>query len=80
MTRARFLVAAVLGTLVYVLVSLCVGRDGIWVYRQLQEQKRLLSANTASIEKTNEELKLEKVALQKDMSVIAAYARICERR
>lgn len=75
MTRFRFLAAASIGTLFYVLVSMFAGRDGIWAFDQLLEQKRILSANAASIEKTYEELSLEKVALQKDMDVIAAYAR-----
>ncbi len=75
MTRFRFLAAACLGTLFYVMVSMFAGRDGVWARNQLLEQKRILSANTASIEKTYEELSLEKVALQKDMDVIAAYAR-----
>ena len=59
----------------YVAVSYFGGRDGIWAQNQLLEQKRLLSTNTASIKKTNDELLLEKVALQKDPDVIAAYAR-----
>lgn len=75
MIRYRFLVAACVGTLTYVLLSFFCGRDGLWANDQLQKQKQLLSANTAVIEKTNEELNLEKVALQKDMDVIAAYAR-----
>lgn len=75
MTRFRFLVAAWVGTLFYVLISYFGGRDGIWAQNQLLEQKRLLSTNAASIKKTNEELLLEKVSLQKDPDVIAAYAR-----
>jgi hypothetical protein len=43
--------------------------------KQLQEQKQSLSAHTASIEKTNDELSLEKIALQKDLDVIASYAK-----
>ena len=64
-----------MGTLVYVLVSICCGRNSVWAEKQLNEQKRLLSMHAASIEKTNEELNLEKVALEKDMDVVAAYAR-----
>ena len=75
MTRCRFLVATCAGTFFYVLVALLCGRDGLWAYSQLQEQKRALSAHTAGIEKTYEELSLEKVALQNDADVIAAYAR-----
>lgn len=75
MARCRFLAAACAGTLFYVLVAIVCGRDGLWAHGQLLEQKRLLSAHTAGIEKTHEELALEKVALQNDADVIAAYAR-----
>ena len=75
MERCRFLVAACVGTFFYVLVALLGGRDGLWAMNQLQEQKRSVSMHTAAIEKTFEELNLEKVALQSDNDVIAAYAR-----
>ncbi len=75
MIKCRVLSAACIGTLFYVVVSICCGRNSIWAEKQLNEQKRLLSMHTASIEKTNEELNLEKVALEKDMDVVAAYAR-----
>ena len=75
MMRFKLLASALAGTACYVLVSFVGGRDGLWAMEQLQEQKRILAANTAVIEKTNEELNLEKSALQKDMDVIAAYAR-----
>ncbi|MCK9169011.1 MAG: septum formation initiator family protein [Treponema sp.] len=57
------------------MLSFFVGRDGIWVYRQMQEQKRNISKRTASIQKINDELSLEYTALEKDKDVIAAYAR-----
>lgn len=75
MTKFRFLAAAISGTLFYVLTSISCGRNSVWAERQLEEQKRLLSAHTVEIEKINEELSLEKVALEKDMDVVAAYAR-----
>ena len=75
MIRCKFLIAACLGTLCYVAVSLVGGRDGIWAYRQLKEQKQVISLNTAEIEKINEELKIEKTALQSDSDVIMSYAR-----
>ncbi|MCH5291789.1 MAG: septum formation initiator family protein [Treponema sp.] len=75
MMRFRFLASTLAGTLVYVLVSLCVGRDGVWAEKQLLEQKRELSAHTAAIQKVNDELSLEKLALQKDRDVIAAFAK-----
>jgi cell division protein FtsB len=75
MTRTKCLIAVLFGTLVYTLLSLFAGRDGIWVYRQLEEQKREISRRTASIQKINDELSLEYTALDKDKDVIAAYAR-----
>lgn len=75
MKKLRLLTAIFAGTFVYVLVSMIVGRDGMWAFNQLSEQKMILSAHTADIEKTHEELTLEKIALQKDPDVIAAYAR-----
>lgn len=75
MIRCKFLVAACMGTFVYVLASVVCGRNSVWAARQLDEQKRQLSMHTAAIEKTNEELNLEKIMLEKDMDVIAAYAR-----
>ena len=75
MTRCRFLVASCVGTFFYVLIAVFCGRDGLWAYSQLMDEKRSLSTHTASIEKTYEELLLEKAALQSDMDVIASYAR-----
>jgi cell division protein FtsB len=75
MVHKKCLTAVLLGTLVYTLLSFFFGRDGIWVYRQMQEQKRNISKRTASIQKINDELSLEYTALEKDKDVIAAYAR-----
>ena len=75
MTRTKILSAVFIGTLVYVLLSFFAGRDGIIVYNRLQKQKRAISRQTALIQKINEELLLERTALEKDKDVIAAYAR-----
>ena len=75
MIKFRLLAAVLSGTLVYVATSIACGRNSIWAERQLEEQKRLLSSHTVEIEKIHEELALEKVALEKDMDVVAAYAR-----
>lgn len=75
MTRFRFLIAACAGTFLYVLVSLIGGRDGFWAQKQLQTQKRQISAHTASIQKVTDELQLEYLALKDDKDVISAYAR-----
>ena len=63
------------GTLFYTLMTFIGGSDGVWAQKQLQEQKQLLSSRTTDIEKTNDELSLEKIALQKDLDVIAAFAK-----
>lgn len=55
--------------------SFFVGKDGLWATEQLLSQKRYLSTHTANIEKTYEDLSIEKLALQSDLDVIAAYAR-----
>lgn len=75
MTRIKTLSAVFTGTLVYVLLSIFAGRDGIIVYNQLQKQKRAISRQTALIQKIHDELSLERTALEKDKDVIAAYAR-----
>lgn len=75
MKNVKYLVAVLIGVIVYVAMSSTCGRNGIWAASQLLEQKRAISANTQYIENINEELKLEKTAIQNDKDVIAAYAR-----
>lgn len=71
----RVLVAALAGTVIYVLVSFTCGKDGIWADGQLREQKRILSARADEIQKINDSLSLEYTALEKDPDVIAGFAR-----
>ncbi|MCR4626614.1 MAG: septum formation initiator family protein [Treponema sp.] len=75
MKRFSFLVASFLGILTYVILSLVGGKDGLWSETQLNEQKQILSMHTAEIQKINDELSLECIALQKDKDVIASYAK-----
>ncbi|MBQ9539319.1 MAG: septum formation initiator family protein [Treponema sp.] len=75
MGKFRLLAAVISGTVFYVITSISCGRNSVWAERQMEEQRRLLSAHAVEIEKINEELSLEKVALEKDMDVVAAYAR-----
>lgn len=75
MKKAKYLLAVLSGVIVYVLLCSTCGRNGIWASNQLLEQKRAISANTQAIININEELKLEKTAIQNDRDVIAAYAR-----
>lgn len=77
MVRVRswqFILAALVGTLVYALLAMTVGCDGIWCYKQLEEQRRSISARANSIQKINDELTMERLALERDKSVLAAYA------
>ncbi|MGP1459452.1 MAG: FtsB family cell division protein [Treponema sp.] len=75
MLHIKLLLAACLGTFVYVCMSVTFGRNGIWVYRQLESQKKIITTQTELIQKLNTELVLEHTALLKDRDVIAAYAR-----
>ena len=75
MKRFSFLIASFLGILTYVILSLIGGKDGFLSENQLNQQKQILSIHTAEIQKINDELTLEYMALQKDPDVIAAYAR-----
>ena len=75
MNRAKYLSAVFIGTLVYVLLSVSFGRNSIHCYKQMEEQKRLISKQTSDIQNINSELTLELAALQSDRAVIAAYAR-----
>ncbi|MCR5724597.1 MAG: septum formation initiator family protein [Treponema sp.] len=75
MKRFRLLSAMLAGTCVYVLISLCGGKDSILASRQLQEQKRILTGKTDEIQRIHDRLNLECTALEKDADVIAAFAR-----
>lgn len=75
MKRQKYLLAVLAGVASYVLICATCGVNGIWATNQLAEQKRVISSNTQDIENINEELKLEKTAIQNDKDVIAAYAR-----
>lgn len=75
MKSLKYLFAVLAGTAVYVLICVTYGRNGIWASNQLLEQKRAISANTQSIQNINDELVLEKTAIQNDYDVIAAFAR-----
>lgn len=75
MKRAKYLFVLFIGTLVYVTLSLTVGQNSFSCYRQMEEQKRIVSKQKADIQNINNDLSLELTALKKDRAVIAAYAR-----
>ena len=75
MKRAKYLFIVFFGTLVYVLLSVTVGQNGLFSYNQMEEQKRLVSTRTNEIQNINSELQQELTALTNDKAVISAYAR-----
>lgn len=75
MKRAKYLFVLIIATVVYVTLSLTVGQNSINCYRQMEDQKRIVSMQKAEIQNINNELNLELTALKKDRAVIAAYAR-----
>ena len=75
MNRTKYLLSVLSGVLAYVLLSLSVGQNSLRCYKNLQEQKQLISLRTVEIQNINSELTLEHSALQNDKDVIAAYAR-----
>ena len=75
MRKNTILFSISIGTLVYVLVSLFCGQNGLWAESQLVAQKMDLCNNIAQIQKINDELSLEYTALTQDSEVISAHAR-----
>lgn len=75
MRKITILFSISIGTFVYVLVSLFCGQNGLWAESQLAVQKMNLCSNIASIQKINDELSLEYMALTQDSEVISAHAR-----
>ena len=75
MKRAKYLTVLFVGTLVYVLLSVIWGANGILATQHMEEQKTILRLNKISLQNTNQELSLEVNALTNDKTVIAAYAR-----
>jgi cell division protein FtsB len=75
MEKMRFLMASCAGTLIYVIVSLLGGKDGVFANRQLEAQKALIVAHTAEVQKINDELSLENEILYRDSAAIKAQAR-----
>ena len=75
MIKLRLLTALCMGVFVYVFSAILGGQDGIWASSQLQEQKTLISAHTAQIQKLNDELTAASDSLRYDSDVIASYAK-----
>lgn len=75
MKFAKYLFVLLIGTFVYVLLSLTVGQNSISCYKAMEEQKRIVSKQKSDLQNINNELTLELTALKKDKAIIAAYAR-----
>lgn len=75
MALSKSLIALCVATFVYTILCVTAGRDGIFVYEKLQAEKRRISVETSYIQKINDELSLEKTALEKDKDVLASFAR-----
>ncbi|MBR5095952.1 MAG: septum formation initiator family protein [Treponema sp.] len=75
MKTGKYLPALLAGTLAYALLSFFWGQNSVWAQKQLEEQKKVISARTQEIQNINDELNLEKTAIRDDADVIAAYAR-----
>ena len=74
MNRAKYLSAIFIGTFVYVLLSMSFGQNSVHCFKQMEEQKRIISRQTSDIQNINSELTLELAALKNDRAVIASYA------
>lgn len=75
MKFAKYLFVFLIGTFVYVALSLTVGQNSISCYKAMEEQKRIVSMQKSQLQNINTELNLELTALKKDKAIIAAYAR-----
>ena len=75
MKFAKYLFVLLVGTFVYVSLSLTVGQNSISCFRAMEEQKRIVSKQKSDLQNINNELTLELTALKKDKAIIAAYAR-----
>lgn len=75
MIKSKILISAFAATLCYTLISFACGRNGIFRYRHLQEEKKRVSVQATLIQSINDELNLELTALQNDKDLIASYAR-----
>ncbi|MBO4546207.1 MAG: septum formation initiator family protein [Treponema sp.] len=75
MKTGKYLPALLAGTLAYALLSFFWGQNGVWAQKQLEAQKKIISARTQEIQNINDDLNLEKTAIRDDADVIAAYAR-----
>ncbi|OJF75964.1 MAG: hypothetical protein BKP49_09075 [Treponema sp. CETP13] len=58
----------------YVLLSVCFGKQGIWAYHQLQEYKIAVTENVSNLQELNESIRIDKKSLESDKDIIIAFA------
>lgn len=75
MNNVKFLLSIFIGIFAYVIISIFAGPDGIWAYKQLNNQKNILSTNVEKIQKINDTLTLDYKALEDDVGFISSRAR-----
>jgi cell division protein FtsB len=75
MARFRFLTAFFAGVLMFVLLSVFFGPEGLWAMEQLDKQRYTLYENMQNLQRLNDDLSIRLTALTVDSDVIASYAR-----
>jgi cell division protein FtsB len=74
MNRIKFLNAIFIGMCVYVILSVFLGKQGVWAYNQLHDYKILIAENVEDLQDINEGLTIDKKTLSLDDDAIEAYA------
>ncbi len=75
MSRFHLLFSACCAVFVYVCISVFVGQNGMWAYRQLESHKIVLAQHLISLQEVNEQLTIDTHALRQDEGVLRAYAK-----
>ncbi len=75
MFRLKFLLAACLGTMVYVALSIFLGPEGFAAQSKLEKERQFLQQNVQKIQQINESLSVDYTSLRVDADVIAGYAK-----
>ncbi len=75
MSRLKLFSSICIGFFVYIFLSITIGPNGVWAYRQLTEQKKALTENVAALQSVNDNLVLDYQSLESDSARIMALAR-----
>lgn len=74
MKRLKIVLPIFIGTLVYSVLSMCIGPKGIWAMSQLTRERTRVSANLESLYIANEDLNSRFQNLSADPDTISVYA------